>query len=155
MGGSYHPIIVQLAAAGLAGFFAVLGAIAWQGAGCCTSGSVMSVRLAALLPGWGMLSVATAGWFGLSERLEPAHASGGLGLFFTVGCLLAVAWALLFAARAAIRVLADAVIAAFTVPFAEHGFRSHRLLAVPVRARRSPLLRRRFARPPPVANDRA
>ncbi|MGA8534841.1 MAG: hypothetical protein WB615_12105, partial [Candidatus Tumulicola sp.] len=73
----------------------------------------------------------------------------------TLAVVAAAAWALLALARWSVRLLADAVIAISRQPFASRSPVWIRQLQPAPIARRSPLQRRRFARPPPTANARA
>jgi hypothetical protein len=150
MGGAYHATLVQLASTGCGGLVVFLGALAWTGWRHVADGSVLAARLASRLPGIGSLAAAAGFWFLLGERVEPRHADAGFLL--TVAVVIAAAWALLALARWGVRLLAGAVIAITRSPYAERAARWIRQLRPAPIARRSPLLRRRFARPPPIAN---
>jgi hypothetical protein len=150
MGGTYHELLLQVAAAGSVGFAALLGALAWTGSRGTSDGSILGARLASRLPGLGPLAAAAGAWFALGEHVEASHS--GAGLLLTAAFLVAAAWSLLALARGAVRLLAGAVIAIFRSPFAARVPVRVRLTRPAPTARRRPLLRRRFARPPPIAN---
>jgi len=149
MGGAYHDILIQLASAGAGGFMALLGALIWTGWRRAADGSVLAARLTSRLPGLAPLAAGTGFWFAVGERIEPRHADAGFVL--TVAVVVAAAWAVLALARRGVRLLAGAIIAILRSPFAQRapGW-IRRPRPAPI-ARRSPLLRRRFARPPPIA----
>ena len=153
VGGAYHSLLFELATAGAGAFVALLAALAWTGSRLAAQGSVLSARMGSRLPGLGPLIASTGLWFSLIERAESDHWAAGI--LVTVVCLVAAAWSLLMLARGAARLLAGAVIAIFRAPSAART--PAWLRAEPPRplARRSPPLRRRFARPPPIANVRA
>jgi hypothetical protein len=153
MGGAYHGALVEAALAGCAGLLVFFLALAWSSAGRAADGSILAQRMAAVLPRFPGLLLATGMWFALGERLEPAH--GGTPVLFAVLALVLAAWLLHHLAVAAIGLLAEAVLAIVTSPFAARTPSwSRRAAPVPI-ARRSPLLRRRFARPPPIASTGA
>jgi len=150
MGGSYNAVFVELAFAGGLGFLAALGAVAWTGSGAAADGSVLAARLRQLVPHWGALAVAAALWFGLGERIEARHADAGV-----IPALVAIALAVFFVvavARWCVRLLAATAIAIARAAFARRTPRWVRRSAATPVVRRTPLLRRRFARPPPVCN---
>lgn len=153
MGGAFNALILELATAGCVGFAAFLGGLAWQGAGRAADGSILSARLADRLPSWPALCIAAVSWFAAGEAVEPHH--GGAGVLATAVCLLATTWLLRVVARSLVRLVAHAVLAAARVPFAARIHVWHRPLVRVAIPRRFPLLRRRFARPPPIANARA
>lgn len=150
MGGAYHELLVEIAGAGSFGFVALLAALAWTGSRAASDGSILAARLNSRLPGLGPLAASAATWFALGEHVEPSHS--GTGLLFVGVFLIAAAWLLRTLARGVVRLLAGAVIAISRSPFTARGpvwVRSARRAPI---ARRSPSLRRRFARPPPIAN---
>jgi hypothetical protein len=149
MGGAYHDLLVQLASASCLGFALVLGALAWSGSRETADGSVLAARLAGRVPGIAPLVTAAGLWFALGERLEARHADPGL--LVSLAVVAATAGAILALVRLGVRRLAGAVIAISRSPFAERASIRVRLLQPAPIARRSPLLRRRFARPPPIA----
>jgi hypothetical protein len=153
VGGAYHSLLLELATVGTGAFVALLAALAWTGSRLTAQGSILSARMGSRLPGLAPL-VASAGlWFALIERAESDH--WGAGIFLTAVCLVAAAWSLLTLARGAARLLAGAVIAIFRAPSAARTPVWVRPELPRPFARRSPPLRRRFARPPPIANVRA
>jgi hypothetical protein len=150
MGGAYHAWFLELATAGCLGLLASIAALAWTGSRAVADGSVLAARLSERLPnGWAAFSAAGA-WFALGERIETRHADPSL--LVTALVLALAAWAVVTLARCCIRLLAGAAIAVARSAFAQRSPQWIRLAAPAPIARRSPLLRRRFARPPPVAN---
>jgi hypothetical protein len=154
MGGSYHTLLLQAALAGSVGLLVFFGSLASGGAAHVSDGSVLATRLARRLPGLAPLLTATSFWYVLAERIEPHHAGTPLGA--SILALATAAWIVLRLAKAIVRTLADAVFTALRSPWATRTPRWIRRAPSPPVARRSPLLRRRFARPPPpVATARA
>jgi hypothetical protein len=154
MGGSYHALLLQAALGGSVALLAFFGSLASAGAAHVTEGSVLVTRLGQRLPGAASLLAATSGWYVLAERIEPHHAGTPLGA--EILALAAAAWIVLRLAKAIVQTLAGAVFAALRSPWAARTpCWLRRGPSLPI-ARRSPLLRRRFARPPPsVATARA
>jgi hypothetical protein len=155
MGGSFHPLLLQAAVGGSVALLAFFGSLASSGASHVTDGSVLATRLAQRLPGLPSLLAATSFWYVLAERIEPHHAAT-VPLGASVLALAGAAWIVLRLAKAIVQTLAGAVFAASRPPWAARTPRwMRRAPSLPI-ARRSPLLRRRFARPPPsVAIARA
>jgi hypothetical protein len=154
MGGNYHALLLQAALAGSVALLALFGSVASGGAAHVTDGSVLATRLARRLPGLASLVVATSFWYVLAERIEPHHA--GAPLAPSILALAVAAWIVLRLAKAIVKTLAGAVFAALRSPWAARTPRWIRRAPFLPIARRSPLLRRRFARPPPsVAIARA
>jgi hypothetical protein len=151
MGGAYHEILIQFVSVGCGGFLVVLAALAWTGSGATADGSVLAARLTEKVPGVPVLAASAGLWFALGERIEPRHADAGLAVTLVV--VFAAAWSLLTLVRWGVRRLAGAVIAISRAPHAERSFLWIRHLQPAPIPRRSPLLRRRFARPPPIANN--
>jgi hypothetical protein len=151
MGGAFHGELVTVALAALGGFLVAFGALAWTGSRHAADGSVLAARLTGRLPGLAPVLVATALCFIAGERLEPQHASAAL--WPLVAAIIASAALLLLVTRSAIKALAGAIIAIARPTYATRTpFWLRR--AVPVFAiAPAPSLRRRFARPPPAAND--
>ncbi len=150
MGGTYNGLLVQLALLGSLGMGVAFAAVAWGGAGRLVDGSVLAARIGERLPALPNLFAATCFWFELGERIEPEHAAASL--LITLLCLVVSAVLLGVAARLTLRLLVGATFAVSRQPF---------LGRIPAWVRRtrqrpitlrSPLLRRRFARPPPIAN---
>lgn len=148
MGGSYHALLLQAALGGSVALLIIFGSIAAGGSSDVADGSVLAARLSARVPGLAPILAATAGWYALAEWVEPHHtATAPLGA--SILALAAAAWIVLRFAKAIVRALAGAVFAALQSPWAARAPRwIRRAPALPI-ARRSPLLRRRFARPPP------
>lgn len=148
MGGSYHALLLLAALAGSVALLIIFGSLAAGGAAHVADGSVLAARLSRRVPGLAPLVAATSGWYALAEWVEPHHAAAApLGASILV--LAAAAWIVLRFAKAVVQVLAGAVFAALRSPWAARmPSWIRRAPALPI-VRRSPLLRRRFARPPP------
>ena len=153
MGGPYNGLLLQLALVGSLGMSAAFAALAWGGAGAVAEGSVLAARIGDRLPAFPALLGATCLWFALAERIEPEHAAASL--LVTVLCLVVSAVLFGIAARFILRLLVGVTFIVSRPRF------SGRVPAWirhtqprPIKLR-SPLLRRRFARPPPIANARA
>lgn len=153
MGGAYHELLLDLAAGGTVAFAAAVAALTWNGARRTADGSILATRMTACIPSWGGLVAGTAAWFALGERFDSPHSAAGL--LVTLVALGAAAWVVRRVAGAAVRLLARAILRLARLTFAPR---------LPVRAAairiapapyRTPLLRRRFARPPPIAGARA
>ena len=148
MGGAYHGMLLQLALGGTFGVGVAFAALAWSGAGQVADGSILAARLGERLPGLPMLLATTTFWFALGERVEPEHAAASLIL--TLLSLVICAALLRVVVQHALRLLLGAV---FAVPRTRFAGRTplwaRRSRSLPT-LRRSPLLRRRFARPPPI-----
>jgi hypothetical protein len=151
MGGAFHSELVTVALAALGGLLVAFGALAWTGSRHAADGSVLAARLTGRLPGLAPVLVASALCFALGERLEPQHAA--TALLPLVAAIVAAATLLLLLARAAIKTLAEAIVAISRPAYATRTpFWLRR--AVPVFAvAPAPSLRRRYARPPPATND--
>jgi hypothetical protein len=154
MGGSYHALLLQAALGGSVALLAFFGSLAAGGAAHVADGSVLATRLSRRLPGLIPLLAATSAWYGLAEWVEPHHAGVPLGA--SVLALAAAAWVVLRLTKAIVQALAGAVFAVSPAPFAPRTPRWLRRAPTRPILRSSPLLRRRFARPPPsVAIARA
>jgi hypothetical protein len=151
MGGAFHSELVTVAAAALGGFLVAFGALAWTGSRHAADGSVLAARLAGRLPGLAPVLIATAACFALGERLEPAHAV--TAFWPLVAAIVASAALLLLLARAAIKTLAGAIVAISRPAYAARTPVWLRRAAPVFAVAPAPSLRRRFARPPPIAND--
>ncbi len=150
MGGPYHSWFLELGLAGCLGLLASIAALAWTGSRAAADGSVLASRLCERLPGGWAVFAAAGLWFALGERVEARHADPNA---VVTALVLAVAvWAVWAVARWCVRLLAGAAIAIGRPAFAQRSPHWVRCAAPAPIARRSPLLRRRFARPPPVAN---
>ena len=149
MGGSYHPLLLELALLGGATLLALFGSLAWTESSRASDGSILAARLRERLPGLVGTLTATALWFAAAEAVEPHHDTAS-----PLAMLVALAtagWLVSWLSRTLVALLAGAVIAV-----RRHGF-----------ARRTPLWKRRFytlvvvaciacarrlfARPPPNA----
>jgi hypothetical protein len=148
MGGAFHSELVTVALAALGGLLVAFGALAWTGSRHTADGSVLAARLTGRLPGLAPVLVATALCFAAGERLEPQHTAAAL--WPLVVAIVASGTLLLLLARAAIKTLAQAIVAVGRPAYATRTpFWLRR--AVPVFAvAPAPSLRRRFARPPPA-----
>ena len=151
MGGAFHSELVTVAVAALGGLLVAFGALAWTGSRHAADGSVLAARLTGRLPGLAPVLVATALCFALGERLEPAHAATALWPLFAA--IVASAALLLVLARAAIKTLAGAIVAVSRPAYATRTPFWLRRAAPVFAVAPAPSLRRRFARPPPIAND--
>ena len=148
MGGAFAGEFLSLAVAAMACLALAFGALAWIGASTVTDGSILGTRLAARLPGLVPVLASAVLFFTLGERIEPQHESAMLPFIAVV--LAAASWLVLALARGAVKALAGAIVAVVRSPFAPREPFSA-FVAVPVvRTINAPLLRRRFARPPPV-----
>lgn len=148
MGGGYHAALVQTALAGALCLLAFFGALAWNGSAGTADGSVVAARLRARLPGAASLFAATLLWYGAAETLEPHHAP--VSMIVAILALAGIAWLLLRLANAIVTIVAGAVIAVRSTPFAPRAIPRSRRPRTHLVPRRAPFARRRFARPPPV-----
>ena len=153
MGGAYNGLLVQLALASSLGMGVAFAAVAWGGAGRIADGSVLAARIGERLPALPTLLGATCFWFILAERIEPEHAAASLLL--TLLCLVVSAVLLGVAARFTLRLLVRVTFAVSRPRFSGRVPAWVRRTQQRAITLRSPLLRRRFARPPPIANARA
>lgn len=148
VGGAYHGTLLTLALVSLACGAIGLAGLAWAGARHAADGSILAARLTDRLPGLVPLVCSTVGWYSLVEATEPQHSASALP--FTVLCLIATAWLARGLAQCAIRAVAGAIFAIARAPFAARRplwLRTRRTFLV---AAPRPLLRRRYARPPPA-----
>jgi hypothetical protein len=148
MGGDYHGLLLQLALAAGAGLLFFFGSVAWKGARAAVDGSILASRLGDRLPGFASVCAASMLWYALAECAEPHHA---VASWIAVPLFLAAAsWLVRLAARAALAVLAGAILAVFRHVFAARtpSWSARATQRRPVR--RVLWTRRRFARPPPV-----
>ncbi len=148
MGGGFHAVLVQLALTGALCLLAFFGALAWNGSQGAADGSIVAARLRARLPGLGTLFAGTLAWYAAAEALEPHHAS--VSLVVTGVAVAGIAWLVLQLARAIVTIVAGAVIAVCRAAFSPRATSRHRRPRQHLIARRAPIARRRFARPPPV-----
>jgi hypothetical protein len=151
MGGGYHALLLQAALASSVGLLVFYGLLAASGAKAAVNGSILAGRLIERLPGYGSLCIATAGWYGVAECLEPQHAAASL--LAVPLWLVAAAWLVAFLSRRVVAVLAGAVFAAWRAGFSPRTPAWLGRLRSPRPTRRILWTRRRFARPPPIGLD--
>ena len=151
-GGAYHDALLQFTLAAVAGLIGAVGALLWSGARCAADGTVLAVRMRALLPGWAVVAASGAAWFTLGERLEPAHA--GVPLAAVIVSLAAAAWLVHRFAAQALRALAGFVfaiaVALDALPHPKPVERPRHGGLAPARAQRDTVWRARLLRAPPV-----
>jgi hypothetical protein len=140
MGGAYHSLLVQIAAALSVGLLAFFGALAWSSSS-AASGSILAARLRDRLPNFFSVLASGASWYAAAEAIEPHHVCASP---LVVVVVLRLARGIVGAlARAAIAVLRTAF-----SPRTPSWSRWPRLQPI----RRRPLRAyRRFVRPPPIA----
>jgi hypothetical protein len=148
VGGPYHALLVQVAVVAAAGFVALFGAVAWSAPG-VADGSIVAARLRERLPGLAEVLTAAVAWYTVAEAIEPRHAAPSPLL--TALALAAAAWLAHRLGRAVARTLAVAVLAILRASFAPRPPKWSRRPALRPFCRRTVLVRRRFARPPPIA----
>jgi hypothetical protein len=148
VGGSLHELLLQGAVAAASALALAWIALAWD-ARHVADGSVLGARLAGRLPGWPAVAACAAGWYALIEHAEAPHVGVALGL--ALAALLVAAAVICYLARALVRSIAAVIVTIAHTPFAPRI-----VFARPSRRRifrpASPALRRRFARPPPIAS---
>jgi hypothetical protein len=149
MGGAYHELLAQGALGAAICLLLFFGALAWCGSQGVTDGSVLAVRLRARLPGIGLMLAGASLWYAAIEAIEPHHA--GPAPLATLAAVAVLGWLVLRFARAAIDILAGAVITVLRISFTPRTPSwKRRPRSRPVRRLRL-RARRRFARPPPIA----
>jgi hypothetical protein len=148
MGGAYHSLLVQIAAALSVGLLAFFGALAWSSSS-AASGSILAARLRDRLPNFFSVLASGASWYAAAEAIEPHHVCASPLVVVVV--LAAAAWVVLRLARGIVGALARAAIAVLRTAFSPRTpswSRWPRLQPI----RRRPLRAyRRFVRPPPIA----
>lgn len=149
MGGDYHALLVQGALGGAISLLAFFGALVWSGSKHAADGSVVAARLQTRLPGPAAVFGTALVWFGAAEAIEPHH-SPASPLVVTL-VLVFAAWLLARLGRAFVALIAGAVICVRRIQFSPRTLSWQRRSARRPLTRRSPITRRRFARPPPVA----
>lgn len=149
MGGSYHGLLVQVALAGLVGLVVAFGALAWGNRGGTSDGSVLAARLRDRLPDGASVLLAAGIWFVTAESIEPGHAAAPLA--GSLVALVALSYAVAWLARAITGGVARAVLAVTRLAFSPRTPCWQRRSRRRVGPRRVLLIRRRFARPPPIA----
>jgi hypothetical protein len=148
VGGTLHEVLLQGVAATAVALVVAWVALAWSGRN-TADGSVLGARLSARLPAWPAVAACAAGWYALIEHAESPHA--GPGTAIAIAVLIAVAAVVCLFARALVRSIALVIVA-----IAKSEFRP-RVASVRPPFRRvvrpfAPALRRRHARPPPIAS---
>ncbi len=148
VGGAEHGFVVATALL-VASLAAVIGVAATVlSSRHAQSGSVSAARIGAYLPAWLPLALTAFAWFWGVERLESSHVVFSLPIILG---LALVAWLTVRGARAVLRGLAGFAVAWYAPGRSGRGFTALRLPTVaPVATPLAPL-RRRFARPPPLA----
>jgi hypothetical protein len=153
VGGAFHALLLQGAVAAGAALAFFLGALAWNGSRDVADGSVLAARLRDRLPTLGALLSSSVLWYSAVEAAEPRH-GGPAPLAALAGVALAV-WVVLRIARALTDLIAGAVFAILRVSFTARTPSWHRRPYARPAQRRTACVRRRFARPPPIAFARA
>lgn len=153
VGGAFHALLVQSALAAFAGLAFFFGAVAWSGSRGVADGSVLAARLRERLPNLGALLASGTLWYAAVEAAEPRH-GGPVPVAALIG-IAAAAWLVLRVARALTGLIAGAVFAILRISFSGRAPSWRRRPYVRPAQRRTPCVRRRFARPPPIALARA
>ncbi|MGB8910599.1 MAG: hypothetical protein WCC84_17785 [Candidatus Cybelea sp.] len=148
MGGAYHSLLVQAAAALCVGLLIGFSALAWSGAR-AADGSVLAARLRDRLPNVFWILPAATLWYAGAEAIEPHHLAAS-PVVVLVG-LAAAAWAVLSLARGLVGALARAAIAMLRAAFSPRAPSWSRRPRLQPTRRRAPRVYRRFVRPPPIA----
>jgi hypothetical protein len=147
-GGAYHTALQLLAVAGVGAFVVSLAALAWLGVRRRADGSVLAASLRPLVPPVAALAISASAWFAVIESLEPSHAWHAS--FVLVALFLVAASVLInLAGRALVRAIAAFAVAIARAPFARRPVCYRRRFASCSSARRTLVVYRRFARPPP------
>lgn len=147
--GAYHELLAQAALCGAVSLVLFFGALAWSEARGVADGSVLAVRLRERLPGLGLLLASASLWYAAVEAVEPHHA--GAAPLALLAAIVIFGSLVLGLARAVVDALAGAVIAVArysATPRAPSWKRRRR--SSPTQ-RATLCVRRRFARPPPIA----
>jgi hypothetical protein len=148
VGGAFHTQLLQAAILAAAALTTAWLALAWNGRG-VADGSILGARLAARLPSWPAVAGCAIAWYALIEAGETPH--GGVGIAIAAAALAAGAALVCRLAQLLVRCIAAAVVLIARAGFAPRTFTlrpPHRRV---VRLA-GPSLRRRFARPPPIAS---
>jgi hypothetical protein len=148
VGGAHHMVLELLALAGGGGFAVVVASLAWLGAGRQADGSVLAAALRPLVPSLAGLLVSATLWFAAIEGLEPEHATRAPILLIAL-CLALAAIVLVAAARTFVRAIAAIAIAIVHLAFERRPVTYSRRFEQRSSARRTDVVYRRFARPPP------
>lgn len=147
-GGNYHVLLLEIAAAGGIGVLFAGLLLAWSGARRAVTGSVLSARIAARLPGFIPLLTATLLCYATIERLEPQHADAsllGAGVCLTAAACIVAALCRWFCA-----VLAQTMLLIASAAFSARTFVWCGSPAAAPSRRLTLCTHRRFARPPPT-----
>jgi hypothetical protein len=153
MGGAYAGLLVETASAGCFGFVLCFAALAWSGSRLTAEGTILATRLRERLPGAPAVFTSASLWYIVAEAVEPHHAAVAPAVVIIT--LAIAAWLTLRLARAVLSVLARAAIEIQRVTFTPRAPSWKRRLRLRPLHRRSLWVRRRFARPPPIAFARA
>jgi hypothetical protein len=148
VGGTLHEVVLQGAAATAAALVFAWVALAWNGRR-TADGSILAARLMAGLPAWPGIAVCATGWYAIIEHAEAAHADPSIGL--VIAALVAAAAVISSFAKALARSIALVVVAVFAAAFRPRTIAVRRVARRVVRPS-TPALRRRYARPPPIAS---
>lgn len=149
MGGAYHALLLQIALGGGLSLLVFFAALAWGEPGGAADGSIVAARLRERLPRAAAVLAAAAAWYAAAEGIEPHHA--GPSPVLALLAVAAASWIVLRFSGAAVRALAAAVLAILGVSFAPRAPSWARRPSPPPFLRRPLCVRRRFARPPPIA----
>lgn len=149
VGGSYQSPLLQIALASTLGLLGGLFALALGGRAEASDGTVLAARLSGFIPSRGWVALSSLLWYAGIERLEPHHAA--VLPIFAVVALAVAAIVVRALAGAALRLLCAIVFRVLHAPFAQRELTATRRHCARLFVRRSPALRRRFARPPPTA----
>jgi hypothetical protein len=151
VGGAFHEAVVQGAIAAASALALAWGALAWD-ARRLADGTVLGARLTSHLPGWPAVAACAAAWYFLIEHTEAPHAGAGLGI--ALAAVVIFAAAICKVAQFLVRSIAAVVVAIVRTRFfprAVFARPAYRRIVRPA----APALRRRYARPPPIASPRA
>jgi hypothetical protein len=148
VGGTLHEVLLQGVAATAVALVVAWVALAWSGRH-AADGSVLGARLSARLPAWPWVAACAAAWYLIIEHAEAPHAGPGLALALAV--LTAVAAIVCSFARALVRSIALVVVAISASQFRPRIVTVRRPYRRVIRPS-APALRRRYARPPPIAS---
>jgi hypothetical protein len=148
VGGALHEALIQGAIAVASALALAWGALAWD-ARRLADGSVLGARLTSHLPGWPAVAACATGWYFLIEHTEAPHAGAAFGI--ALAALVACAALICKVAQVIVRSIAAVVVA-----IARTRFSPRPVFARPANRRivrpSAPALRRRYARPPPIAS---
>ena len=154
LGGSLHELFLDVALVACVVVAALFAAVALSGASGASTGSILAARLGSYLPGLWSLLASSGLWYVAIEAAEPEHQMPPVLLIAAL--LVAAALLVRFAADTLRRAIASIVLLVFTAAFAPRtpAFITRRRAAI-FTWRRRLAADRRFARPPPIAMQRA